>query len=377
MRRWMDENTKREVRQLTQLAGGCMVDYFRVPRRLPGGFVLAKGTHAHGNLLAINPADGDVWPIQGDFGTMLRLRESDGRAWFWRGNTEREIWAADLPVGSPELVAQLAPDAPGRPADVTCDGRHVILVDQHEEGAACVRLPPTTLDADATWRWWKRPRHGAIWVYDVQNGSFCKVMETVGHCPSHVDASPTDPELFKCANDANNILHQRIWTMRVDGTDKRMIRAQEEGEWVCHEFWWPDGQHIAYKYMDRRGDPTVGSTPWCEYAPVPLRLGIANLDGAECYLSEPLNCFHSHIFVSPDERWVCGEGTQDPSLLWAAPFSMSSTRVDFAPLATIHTLYVPMSAQQVDAAFSADSRWLVYNDTVEGKKQVCAVEVDL
>ena len=47
------------------------------------------------------------------------------------------------------------------------------------------------------------------------------------------------------------------------------------------------------------------------------------------------------------------------------------------PLATIHTPYLAFAGNQVNAGFSADSRWLIYNDTVDGKLQVCAVAVDL
>jgi oligogalacturonide lyase len=251
------------------------------------------------------------------------------------------------------------------------------LLDSHEEPGDYPRTAPTTLDVDEIWRWWHRPRNGAIWVYDMESESFIKVVEMKGLCPGHVDTSPTDPGLLKYANDGLNIFHQRIWTVRVDGSNQRKIRAQEQGEWVCHEFWWPDGRYIAYKYMDRRNDTTIHELPWCEYAPVALHLGIANLDGTECYRSEPLNCFHSHIFVSPDERWVCGEGTMDHSMVYAAPFSMSNPRVDFVPVATIHTPYLPIAAQEANAGFSADSRWLVYNDTIDGNKQVCAVEVDI
>ena len=79
--------------------------------------------------------------------------------------------------------------------------------------------------------------------------------------------------------------------------------------------------------------------------------------------------------VSPDGTWVCGEGTDGHSFAYAAPFSMSNTKVDFKPYATIHTPYIPSAAQGVETGFSADNKWLVYNDTIDGKLQVCAVEV--
>ena len=80
----------------------------------------------------------------------------------------------------------------------------------------------------------------------------------------------------------------------------------------------------------------------------------------------------------PDGRLLCGEGTDGHSFAYAAAFCMQDSRVQFVPLATIHTAYRPFSVgQHVNAGFSADNRWLLYNDTIEGKLQVCAVRVNL
>lgn len=95
------------------------------------------------------------------------------------------------------------------------------------------------------------------------------------------------------------------------------------------------------------------------------------------YLSDPLNHYHSHLFISRDAKWVIGDGTDDHSFVYIAPFSFDSTKVDFVPLATVHTPYVPFAGQGVDACITPDSRWMLYNDTVDGKKQVCAVAFDL
>ena len=117
--------------------------------------------------------------------------------------------------------------------------------------------------------------------------------------------------------------------------------------------------------------------PWCEYAPVPTHFGLTALDGREVYLSDPLEHYHSHIFVSQDARWLCGEGTHDASHLSVARFCRKTTRVEFIPLATVHTPYVPFVGQNVNAGFSADARWLIYNDTIDGCVQVCAAMVDI
>jgi len=64
------------------------------------------------------------------------------------------------------------------------------------------------------------------------------------------------------------------------------------------------------------------------------------------------------------------------SFACAAPFSLRETHIPLMDLATIHTPYVPGAAQGVETGFSADNRWLIYNDTVDGVKQVCVVCVE-
>jgi hypothetical protein len=146
---------------------------------------------------------------------------------------------------------------------------------------------------------------------------------------------------------------------------------------VHHEFWWPGAQLIGYKYVDRRGDATVHLQPWGEYAPRPLQLGIANLAGTEIYLSDPLDHYQSHLNASPDGCFVAGEGTHNHSFASVAPFDLRATKIALAAVATIHTPYVAAAAQGVETGLTKDSRWVVYNDTVDGAMQVCAVRLEL
>jgi hypothetical protein len=167
-----------------------------------------------------------------------------------------------------------------------------------------------------------------------------------------------------------------MWTVRVDGSGLTQIRPQEWNEMITHEFWWPGGQLIGFKYQDRRNDPTVHDLPWAEYAPIPTRFGLADLSGKQVYESAPLAHYHSHVFASPDGAMLCGEGTHDHSFIFRARFDIANPQIDFQPMATIHTPYAPLAGQIVNASFSADSRWLLYNDTIDGRLQVCAVRVD-
>ena len=370
MRTWTDESTGRTVRQLTAEPDGCGVGYFREPRWLPGGWFLARRS----TVCAVHPDTGEVRRIEHFFGSPIWLRESDGRCWYM-GPDSSSIYSAVLPEGQPELVAQLPPGAGLREMTMTCDCHTLVIAERRDEQADA--HDPSSPDPREFWAYFDRPRSGTISTCDLARGALRQIHRSDRFCLAHIEGSAVDPTLVRFAPDCYEAEGQRIWTIRTDGSDLRPIRPQEPGEFITHEFWWPDNQHIGYKYQDRRNDPTLRDKPSGEFAPVPLQFGLATLEGDECYLSDPLNHYHSHIFASRDGRLLCGEGTQGHSFVYAARFDRRSTKVEFVPLATVHTPYHVFSgAQKVGAQFTPDGRWLIYNDTLDGKWQVCAVEVD-
>jgi sugar lactone lactonase YvrE len=372
MATWTDPQTKRTIRQLTDFKGGARLGYFRMPRHLPGGWVLIHVGGEDAGLYTLDVESGETRRLHLPAGAQyLKLYSRSGRLWLRR---ERELWAVDLAGGKPELIAKLPAKTAGAMADVTCDGRTLILLERHQD---LKKYPvPTTMDLDRFWHYFSRPRTAVLSAFDIASGRATRLVETDGVGPDHVDCSPVDPGLVRYCLDMYDAFGQRIWTVRTDGSEQRKIRPQERGELVTHEFWWADPELIGFTYQDRRQDPTLHEKPWAEYSPCPTHLGLARVrDGKEVYLSRPLNSYHSHLSVSPDGRWVCGEGTDGDSFAYAAPFSLKRRRIEMKAMAAIHTPYVPFRGQMVDAGFSADSKWLLFNDTMEGRLQVCACEV--
>lgn len=388
LRSWIDENTGRRVWQMTDAPKGAMLGYFRFFRHLPDGRILLDHTGLstshpggtdpvgglwHGNLGLIDPDTGEleILPLKSQY---LKLRPSDGRVWHLKRQSG-ELWTTLLPdMATHELVATIPLEVAALVTDITIDGKTLIVEERTqeqivpEEGAS---------ELETLWRRFRRKRSGTMSAYDIETGTVRPLISTQDVCTFHVDTSPVDPGLVRYARDVLECLGQRMFTIRTDGTEDRVIRPQEPGEMITHEFWWSDPSLIGYTYQDRRGDTTIEDLPWSEYSPVATRLGIADLDGNEVYLSDPLNSYHSHLYVSRRGDYVCGEGTDGNSFVFAAPFSMEDTKVDFTAMATIHTPYSPMVGQWVHADFSADSKWLFYNDTIDGRLQVCRVAVDV
>ncbi|MEO6906636.1 MAG: hypothetical protein ABI210_01985 [Abditibacteriaceae bacterium] len=391
---WVDGNTGRRVQQLTNEPNGAMLTYFRYFRHLPDGRMLIaiigdrnmdgihpanatrpsdiSGERFHSGAGALNPASGELEYLNYPSHNM-KLRINDGRIWYLQ-RSSGELWTAQLPSGKPELVTHLPEEIASHIVDITCDGSTLILEEHISETPVSLA---NDLDTHELWLHFNRRRSGSLFTYDIATATRRKLFDTQDVSIFHIDTSPTDPTLIRYAHDMLECTGQRMFTVRTDGSQLHAIRPQEYGEMITHEFWWADPACIGFTYQDRRGDSTVQEIPLCEYAPVSTHLGIANLAGEQVYLSDALNSYHSHLNVSRRGDLVCGEGTDGNSFVFAAPFSWQSTKIDFAPMATIHTPYHPMKGQNVNADFSADSKWILFNDTIDGRLQVCRVQVEL
>ncbi|MCE9592050.1 MAG: oligogalacturonate lyase family protein [Planctomycetes bacterium] len=372
---WIDENTGREVRQLSTSSGS--LGYFRQPRHLPNGLMLVRfGGHENRTLHVMDPETGQHDPVPNMTDRhQLKFRNADG-VLFTIDHKARQVWAQDLINRRETLLGTFPADMPGHVSDITFDGRYLVLLD-NVDNAHDKHPAPTRKDAEMFWHYIARPRRGALRVYDLQTNKVTTLLETDGYCPFHVDTCPSDPGLIRFAHDRFEGVNQRVWAIRTDGSGLRMIRPQESGELVTHEFWWSDGKRVGYTFQDRRKDPTARELPWCEYSNTKTQLGIADIDGREVYLSDPVNHYHTHLYVSNNGKLLSGSGTDGHSFVYAARFDIKSTRIDYIPLATVHTPYVPFRGQLVNCDFSADGKWLLYSDTVGDGFQLCAVRVDI
>lgn len=383
-----DENTGRVIRQLTNMSADAYNGYFRSPRHLPDGRMLAwyRNERGHSAML-LDPASGDI-QLRPEIPYPIRLRERDGRLWFVRSKApegtspghsrrpSRAVWQVDLPDGTPQCLCTLSDEVPGNIAEITCDGENLIIVDDQQDMSLFKSSDfkdPLVLD-----RYLRRPRSSTLYCYTIRSGLCRKIHHLDGVCFAHVETSPVDPTLIRYAQDMTETHGQRVWTIRIDGGELRKIRPQELGEVVTHEFWWSTADRIGYTYQDRRNDPTVEFQHCAEYAEVPTRFGLADLAGKELFLSDPLNSYHTHIMCSPDGKMLAGEGTDKNSFVFVAPFDINHRKIDFKPLATIHTPYVAFRGQCVESGFSSDGQWLVYGDTrsPDQKRQLFAVKIE-
>ncbi len=384
---WTDPNTKRHIRQLTDFPKGASGSYFRMGRHLADGRFIAYGQHETGSIIAIDAESGDVEPLPIHAGWFSKFYENLGLAYEFLPadptaphvpNTRQaiNIVRRHLPYGGPEVVATLPKNAPGDPHDISCDGKTLILVEYEQDSAA---YPiPTTMDLKPFWGWFARPRRAALWAYDIATGNARKIYETQGMCVIHIECSPTDPGLVRFAHDMYDAYTQRCWTIRIDGTGLTPIHKQRFGDLITHEFYWSDPSLIGYTYQDRTQSTTLYTHAWAEYSPEQTRLGLADAASGKCvYLSDPINCYHTHLFRSACGKYISGEGTHDHSFAYSAHFDIKNPRINMVALATVRTPYVPFRGQHVETGFSPDSKWVVYNEKVGEYHQIMCVKNDI
>jgi len=186
---------------------------------------------------------------------------------------------------------------------------------------------------------------------------------------NHLKFSPTDPTLLMFCHEGPWHEVDRIWTIRVDGTQLTKIHTRTmSGEIAGHEFWGRDGKTVWYDLQMPRG-----GTTW---------LTGRNLDTGEQWRYEVAKDQASYHFMqSPDGQWFSGDGGNAGkwiSLLKpvvrekAVPGLITPGRLETVRVADLAKQDYTLEPNQ---HFTPDGKWLVYRANVEGKLAIYAVEL--
>lgn len=111
-------------------------------------------------------------------------------------------------------------------------------------GAGMVAGGMGTTALSPSGRYWAVPFHTAdgsrIMVYDTVLNMLTKV--TDHDMIAHMQFCPDDDTLLFFAGNFTS----RIWTIRIDGTEKRQHGRREKGQWITHESWLAGRREIMY-----------------------------------------------------------------------------------------------------------------------------------
>lgn len=206
-------------------------------------------------------------------------------------NGERQVFCMDLATGDAVQLTE-GPNVDDWGAEFTHDERHVL----YHQGSSIYRLALDTLerecvyttpvgwqgrdigvsrDADAlalveieqdtmpaainapNWDFFAqnclaKPRCRLVYV-DLATGESRTVIER--RCwLGHAQIRPHDPDtILFCHEGPYDLIDARMWLVQRDGTRERCCREQPTDLILTHEFWEPDGSHVAYVYREMDG----------------------------------------------------------------------------------------------------------------------------
>jgi oligogalacturonide lyase len=199
----------------------------------------------------------------------------------------------------------------------------------------------------------------------------------------HLQFSPTDPNLLLFCHEGPWHKVDRIWTIRSDGSDLKLIHQRTMVmEIAGHEFFSADGQTIWYDLQTPRGEDF-----WVA--------GYAVSSGARTWYHLQRDEWGVHFNVSPDGTLFSSDGGDDKMVAhadngkWLYLFhpelisDKSAGNIDTKNLIQTGVFrsekLVNMArhdyALEPNAMFSPDQKWLIFRSNMSGANQVYAVEL--
>jgi oligogalacturonide lyase len=221
-----------------------------------------------------------------------------------------------------------------------------------------------------------------LFFYDIQTGETRKVNHSTDWL-NHLQFSPTDPNLLMFCHEGPWHKVDRIWTIRTDGSDLKLIHQRRMSmEIAGHEFWSADGRTIWYDLQTPRGEVF-----WVA--------GYEVATGARTWYHLQRDEWSVHFNVSPDGNLFSGDGGDDKMVAhadngkWIYLFTpeliedRSEGQVDNSNLikpGVFHSEKLVNMAKhdyalEPNAMFSPDMKWLIFRSNMSGQNQVYAVEL--
>jgi oligogalacturonide lyase len=183
----------------------------------------------------------------------------------------------------------------------------------------------------------------------------------------HIQFSPTDPSLLMFCHEGPWDKVDRIWHIRADGTELRLMHQRSMPmEIAGHEFWSPDGKTVWFDLQVPRSQNF-------------FLAGVDVATGAEVRYPLERNQWSVHYNISADQELFAGDGggpgnvahATDGKWIWLfTPQSGHTFRAEkLVNMANHDYLLEP------NVNFTPNGKWIVFRGNFDGMPQVYAVEV--
>ena len=384
---WIDPKTGHRIIRLSGDEGGSS-QYFHQNSYTPEGDKLIFDTRA--GIVAVDLTKLGAQPPQPELivpgGRTMDFARRSREVYFRRG---RELCAANVDTKTVRVVA-----TDTRATDINCDETFVVGTTTAEDPTGKTPRPePRTVlpqrermfgaklkqgialsaeeeasarKEDGLARRLTNPQSQAFVFTNIKSGE----AQTVGYqyaWLNHIQFSPTDPNLLLYCHEGTWHEVDRIWTVRTDGTQQRLMHKRTmDMEIAGHEFWSHDGKTIWFDLQTPRsqefwlagvevesGKTTrykLGRDQWSVHFNVSRDNKLFAGDGGD----------PGQVAFAKDGQWINLFRPQaDGTLAWERLADMSQHNYRLEPNVTI----------------TPDNRWVVFRSNMHGPTHVYAVEV--
>ena len=255
---WVDPDTGHRVVRLTNEPGSASL-YFNQNGYTPDGKYLIYST-AEG----VSTLDLETRATKAIVHGRVRVIEAGRRTPSIYYVKEGSVWLTRIDTGESRLIGGLPKRGSVATinADETLIGGTYVEGDGQDYGGAASRNTTGqghSLDQPVNKEQMMERRLAArlpmgLFVMDVKTGNIKTILKSTDWL-NHLLFSPTDPSLLLYCHEGPWHKVDRIWTIRTDGSQNRLIHKRTMVREIAgHEFWSKDGQTIWYDLQTPRGE---------------------------------------------------------------------------------------------------------------------------
>jgi len=189
---------------------------------------------------------------------------------------------------------------------------------------------------------------------------------------NHMQFSPTDPNLLLYCHEGTWHEVDRIWTIRIDGTEKTLRHQRTlDMEIAGHEFWSYDGKTIWFDLQTPRSQVF-----WIA--------GVDLATGRETRYPVERNAWSVHYNISRDSRLFMGDGGDPTQVAFASDgqwINLFRPQTDGTLLREKlvnmekHNYVTGRGGIEPNGSITPDNRWVIFSGNFHGARHVYAVEI--
>ncbi|MDR3744525.1 MAG: oligogalacturonate lyase family protein [Acidobacteriaceae bacterium] len=213
-----------------------------------------------------------------------------------------------------------------------------------------------------------------IFTVNIQTGQIKTILKGTDWL-NHVQFSPTDPTLLMYAHEGPSLKVDRIWTIRADGSNNKLIRQRmDPSEIATHEFWSHDGKTIWYDLQTSKGeDFAIGG-----YKVESGKEVAYHMNKAEASV---------HYNISTNDRFFCSDGNESAHDNKAGIHGHMMLQREWIkilrpfPDDSLHSIRLvdlsknDYARSEPNARFSPDNKMVIFTSNMFGPNYIFAVEV--